>query len=250
MRNIIISGATRGLGKALARGLSHPNTKLFLIARGKLEETKKAAEAKGAQAKTYNIDLADTLKLEETIEKIFSHIDKDSIESFYLINNAAVLEPVGPSWKNNTKLVKYHFLVNTVAPLVLSNLFIKHLKDFPLDKRIINISSGAALRPIYGWSSYCCSKTALDMITSCISLEQEREKYPVKIISLNPGVMDTGMQEQIRKVEKEDFPDKDCYVRLLEEGKLPNPEWIADKIVKLLESDDFPNGRVLTINDI
>lgn len=250
MRNIIISGASRGLGKALAIGLSNPKTRLFLVARGNLEETKNSAEAKGSLVKAYNLDLADTPKLEETFEKILSEIDRDNLESIYLINNAAVLEPVGPSWKNETELVKYHFLVNAIAPLVLSNLFIRHFIDSSLDKRIINISSGSALKPIYGWSSYCSSKVALDMITKCIDLEQNKEKYPVKIISLNPGVMDTGMQAEIRKVGKEDFPDKDRYVGLFEEGELPNPEWITEKIIRLLESDDFPSGRVLTIDDI
>ena len=202
MRDIIITGASRGLGKSLSLGLSNKNTRLFLMARGDLSGTEKGAKAKGAGVRAYSLDIADTEELKNISLKILSDIHKKAPESVFLINNAAILGPAGPSWKNAPEEVEYHFRVNTLAPFILSSLFIRHLLDLPSRKRIVNITSGAAMRPVSGWSSYCSSKVALDMITRCIALEQEGQKHPVKIVSVNPGVMDTKMQEELRNTSK------------------------------------------------
>lgn len=249
MRHVIITGASKGLGKALAIGFSKQDTYLILFARGSLDETRRLAEANGAKVDTCLLDFSDINHLEERCETVFSEIRNNCPGSIYLINNAALLDPVGPSFKNETELVKKSFLVNAVAPLVFTNLFIKHFVGLPFEKRIVNITSGAAAKPVYGWSCYCSSKAALDMVTFCTSLEQEEDKN-LKIISINPGVMNTAMQEKIRRADREDFPDQDRYIRLFEKRELPEPETVASKIIQFLNSDNFRSGDLLSIDGI
>ncbi len=71
--------------------------------------------------------------------------------------------------------------------MLLSSAFIKHTKDWNVDKRIINISSGAAQNPYFGWAAYCTTKAGVNMLTKCIALEETDKKYPVKVISFAPG---------------------------------------------------------------
>ena len=89
--------------------------------------------------------------------------------------------------------------INLTAPAVLLSGFIRHTQNWKMRKLVLNISSGAAVRPYFGWSAYCASKAGLEHFSRCAALEQKSRENPVTILSINPGVIDTSMQEKIRK---------------------------------------------------
>ena len=70
-----------------------------------------------------------------------------------------------------------------------------------------------------------------------------------KIVAFAPGVVDTNMQAQIRETNKEDFTNLDRFIALKEEGKLLSPEYVAKAIRNLLETEDFPQGEVIRIDE-
>ena len=86
------------------------------------------------------------------------------------------------------------------------------------------------------------------MFTQCVATEEVEKEYPVKS-SLLPGVVDTNMQAQIRETNKEDFTNLDRFIALKEEGKLLSPEYVAKAIRNLLETEDFPQGEVIRIDE-
>ena len=79
--------------------------------------------------------------------------------------------------------------------------------------------------------------------------EEAAKEFPVKIVAFAPGVVDTNMQAQIRETNKEDFTNLDRFIALKEEGKLLSPEYVAKAIRNLLETEDFPQGEVIRIDE-
>ena len=86
------------------------------------------------------------------------------------------------------------------------------------------------------------------MFTQCVATEEVEKEYPVKIVAF-AGVVDTNMQAQIRETNKEDFTNLDRFIALKEEGKLLSPEYVAKAIRNLLETEDFPQGEVIRIDE-
>src|SRR5699024_7077821 len=89
--------------------------------------------------------------------------------------------------------VTKHVHVNTIAPMVLTNFFLKKGMDTGIPLISMIITSGAANRPIFGWSAYCSSKASMNMYVQTVALEQNHLKTNHKIIAFSPGVMDTAM---------------------------------------------------------
>lgn len=133
--------------------------------------------------------------------------------------------------------------------MILTSTFMKHTKDWKVDKRVINISSGAGKNPYFGWGAYCTTKAGVNMFTQCVATEEVEKEYPVKIVAFAPGVVDTNMQSQIRETNKEDFINLDRFIALKEEGKLLSPEYVAKAIRNLLETEDFPQGEIIRIDE-
>ncbi len=129
--------------------------------------------------------------------------------------------------------------------MVTTSSFIKHTKVLNKDKRIMNISSGLAKYLLPSKSCYSTSKAGLDSFSRSVSIEQADKSYPVKVVSVYPGVIDTEMQSEIRSVKKEDFPMVDQFIQLSKEGKLQTPDFTAEKLIELLFSKDFGSKTVI-----
>jgi len=131
--------------------------------------------------------------------------------------------------------------------MLITSCFIKLSKHLETVKRIINISSGAAKFPYYGWSSYCTGKAGIDMFTQCIATEQQKQKYPVEIMSVAPGIIDTQMQETIRNTPEEKFIHKKKFIEYKEKGHLKSPSDAGKSIKELLLSDKFQSGKIIDL---
>jgi benzil reductase ((S)-benzoin forming) len=129
--------------------------------------------------------------------------------------------------------------VNLTAPMIISNTYISKLKDFEGSKRIVNISSGAGRNAYEGWGTYCATKAGLDHFSRVVALEQLNAKHPVEIVSIAPGIIDTGMQEAIRASNEEAFPLLERFIDYKEQGLLSSPEQTAQKLISFMENKDF-----------
>ena len=129
--------------------------------------------------------------------------------------------------------------VNLTAPMILSNAFIAKLKGFTGSKRIVNISSGAGRNAYEGWGTYCTTKAGLDHFSRVVALEQANAEYPVDIVSIAPGIIDTGMQETIRASQEEAFPLLEQFIEYKEQGLLSSAEYTAEKLIEFMKHEDF-----------
>jgi sepiapterin reductase len=231
----IITGSSRGLGHALARGLLAPDTCLFTVARSHDAELASLAADAGAQVQQIQCDLANPAAAERVATQIVSSLPTGA-RRYLLINNAGTVEPIAQA-DNLTKgaAITAAFSLNVTSVILLSSAFVQAVKPLQADSRILNISSGAGRNPTPGWSVYCATKAAVDHYTRVLA----SENHGVRVVSLAPGVVDTSMQAAIRSSASADFPNVARFTQLHEQGQLSSPADTAGRILRYLARDDF-----------
>jgi benzil reductase ((S)-benzoin forming) len=246
----IITGTSRGIGEALAHKVIEPGNTLFAISRTLNEDLVEYASSLQVPIFYSETDLSDRESAENFIHGVFEKIHLTSSDRIALINNAGILEPVSPIKSLDFLLLEKHFNINLLAPFILSSVFLAKTSGIGIPKVILNISSGAASYPYSGWGVYCSSKAALDMITRVSGLEQATEPFPATIFALAPGIIETSMQESIRKMDENLFPERHWFIDLFENGKLSKPEEVADIIIKNLFDKSIKTGSILSIDQL
>lgn len=252
MKVFIITGASRGLGLGVADILIEQGeaVQLICIARNEKLELTKKAEKKGVPLNFLKADLADLGELDTLMDEAFNLINKDEVKGVYLINNAGTVEPIAPLEKCRYEDIKRNIDLNLSAPLILSSAFVRHTRIMKAEKRVITVTSGASKRAIYGWSAYCSAKAGVNLFTACAAEEEKDHDHGVGFAAFSPGVMDTDMQVTIRSSSKENFKPVDDFRGLKEDGKLRPAHVVADKLLQVLFSAEFPNGEFVDIKDL
>lgn len=229
MKAFIITGVSKGIGLELAKQLISEGHFVVGIAR---------TESELDGMKFIQADLSITENLESIMNEIIESAPQN-IGSFTLINNAGMVDPIGLIGVVSAEEMTKAIAVNLTAPMIISNTFISKLKGFEGSKRIVNISSGAGRNAYEGWGTYCATKAGLDHFSRVVALEQLNAKHPVEIVSIAPGIIDTGMQEAIRASNEEAFPLLERFIDYKEQGLLSSPEQTAQKLISFIENKDF-----------
>jgi benzil reductase ((S)-benzoin forming) len=243
MNLYIVTGTTRGLGLALAERIA-ANAVNELIT---LSRSPDAPVPGGARLEC---DLADARAVEHAFDRIEQRVRGKRYEKAVLINNAGIVGPVGPLEACDGVALERNIAVNVVAPMLLMRRFLAALEGSAPILRIINISSGAGRRAIYGWSAYCTAKAALDMATRVVALEAQARNRPVQAVSLAPGVIDTGMQGEIRGTTGEQFMDVERFRAMHAEGKLRAAADVAADILRLEAAGKLSGDAVLDLREL
>jgi benzil reductase ((S)-benzoin forming) len=215
MRHIVITGTTRGLGEALVEQvLSVEGTRVLALARDFT-----ARQRSDPRITTRHCDLSEPATLPDAAE---FHDFLRGAALGVLVHNAAVVEPVGAIGSLSGDQLARAVTVNLTAPMVLTNAF---LAGQPAGQaaRVLFVSTGAARRVVENWSAYSATKRGAEEFFA--HLAGERPGITVAII--NPGVIDTGMQETLRR---SDFPDHQRFVDRYEQGELRAPGVVAAEI--------------------
>lgn len=246
MRYYIITGTSRGIGQALALEIvkrGKGNT-LFCISRGGSDELVQAAGGDGAMVHDIIFDLSKTLESDDLVDRVFRGIDPGSCEELVLVNNAGVLEPIGPAGYNSTSAVDHHMRINLLTPMRLTALAIARARqmNMPGKKSVVAITSGAAEHSYHGWSAYCTGKAGLEMFNRTVALEQMKEDDPFLLVSVWPGIIETRMQELIRRCDPAQFADRDKFIHYRDAGMLDQPEDTARRLLQLIDERSWENG--------
>ena len=122
------------------------------------------------------------------------------------------------------------FAVNLAAPAAIANVFCRIFTDARQDRRIVNISSGAAQTPLPGSALYCAAKSGLEMMTRTLATEQGDDG--IRIIALRPGIIDTDMQTMMRSQSEDVLPTAAMFRAFHAQRQLVAPEVAAEKIVE------------------
>jgi NAD(P)-dependent dehydrogenase (short-subunit alcohol dehydrogenase family) len=217
MSTAIITGASRGLGLALARALAHRGYRLVIDARGAPELQRAAAELETiTHVRALPGDVADDWHRGALIDAAGEQVD-------LLVNNASTLgpSPQPPLAAYPLDALQRVYDVNVIAPLALAQLALPLMPD---NACIINVTSDAAVEPYHGWGGYGSAKAALEQLSAILAAEQPQ----LRVYTVDPGDMRTQMHQEA-------FPGEDISDR-------PPPEESVPGLLELVESG-LPSGR-------
>jgi NAD(P)-dependent dehydrogenase (short-subunit alcohol dehydrogenase family) len=218
VRTIVITGVSRGLGAALFDVLAGRGDRLLAIGRTFTAEQERLARAESDRIRLLPADLADAARLPTAAD--LRPVLAGATE-VVLIHNAAVVEPIGAVGTLPAAALAGAVAVNLTAPMLLTNALLGATAPAV---RILFVSSGAARRPPAGWAVYSTTKRAAEVFFEALAAEHPA----LAVVSVNPGMMDTGMQADIRAAS---FPERARFVSRYEEGELPAPAAVARRIV-------------------
>ena len=239
---MIITGASRGIGAAVARAAVTRGMNVVLNAR--------SGDALVALAQSLGGDKVVVVDGDVSNEATCAQIVNTAMDRFggidSLINNAGILQPVGALDTVSGEDWALNLRVNVLGPVLLSQAAVGALRK--TRGRIINISSGAAVKAVRGWSAYCTSKAALNHFNRMLAAE-----YPeITSIAVSPGMTATDMQVMIRSEGKGRMPDAEHrrFVDAHEQGQLRAPEAVAETIVLLARAAPPEwSGDFVTVDD-
>ena len=217
MPTAIVTGASRGLGLALAESLAERGWRLVIDARdGVALEAAAAALRERAEVVAVAGDVADPAHREALVAAAGGPVD-------LLVNNASTLgaSPLPQLARYPLDELEHVFRVNAIAPLALMQGVLPLLAE---GARVVNVTSDAAVEPYEGWGGYGSAKAALEQITAVFAAEQPA----LRVYAVDPGDMNTQMHQDA-------FPGEDISDR-------PPPSQSVPGLLRLIEGD-LPSGR-------
>ncbi|WP_349277440.1 SDR family NAD(P)-dependent oxidoreductase [Polaromonas hydrogenivorans] len=245
----ILTGASRGMGLAMARQLLTPGHTLLCISRTEQPTLIQPAREAGAKLLHWCHDLADSSALGLRLEGWLREQGSTSWRSATLINNAGVLARIAPLSQADAADLLQALRVGLEAPMLLTSAFLRATEGWPAQRRVLNISSGLGRRPMASQAAYCAAKAGMDHFSRCVALEEALKPGGAKVCSLAPGVIDTEMQLQLRSANPADFPDRDSFARLESSGQLTTPDEAARRVLAWLARPDFGAQPVADVRD-
>lgn len=226
-----VSGASRGIGEALARRFAERGMRLALCARGE------PVLSEGVDVLSRRIDVRDAEAVEaftREIESRFGGVD-------LWVNNAGVLEPIRPLRDVRVHEFRDHLDTNLVGVFIGTRCYVRHLRRIGRGGVLVNMSSGAAWKPYAGWAAYCAGKAAVERLTEVVAAEEG--SIGLRAYSVAPGVVDTAMQAQIRASDEASFPERERFVKRKRTGAFNDPLFVADELLALaFDPERRPDG--------
>jgi benzil reductase ((S)-benzoin forming) len=220
---VIVTGSSRGLGKAIAEAFLNEGAMVLGISR-----------SRSIEDPNYTHLEADLSDLEVT--KALDLPLQSGLKKYIMINNAGRLGEVNRFDKlEEDDLIKTAHL-NYLAPILFIKKFNRFARNGKADFYVINIGSGAAFRPIDGWSMYCSTKSALSMFSRVVKEESELHDLNLKIVDLSPGIIDTAMQAKIRSASEDEFSSVKSFEAYHQNGELQSSLHTADLIIRNFDS--------------
>jgi NAD(P)-dependent dehydrogenase (short-subunit alcohol dehydrogenase family) len=238
----VVTGHSRGIGAAIAEHLLTRRIPVVGVSRHRNVDLAKRFDDTLHQV---HVDLADSEALTRWLRRDALRQFFDGHQTMLLVNNAGVLQPVGPLESQDASAISRAVTINVAAPLALSAAFVA-VTAHARDRRILHISSGAARDAYAGWSVYCASKAALDHHARAVALDRTPG---LRICSLAPGVIETAMQAEVRASSEAMFPDRERFMAMKREGGLKDPGDTGRAIVDFLLSDAFGESPIADLRE-
>jgi len=243
----IITGAGRGLGRASAIEMAKEGASVVILSRtpSELRETASRVKDLGGEILSIRADVSRPKDVERVVHRTLSRFGQIDI----LINNAAIIGPLRPLFQVGEKEWNQTLEINLRGPVLLSKAVLPHMIKRRRG-RIINVVSGLGEIVMPPFGAYSVSKAGLIHLTRLMA--RELRQYRIRVNGLDPGIMDTRMQEEIRAAGPQVL-GLQLYRQVVgwkERGELKPPEKVAPLAVFLASSaSDSVNGQIGTATD-
>lgn len=241
-RCAVVTGVSKGLGEAIAANLIARGFDVIGLGRSA------AVRLRSDAFRLVVADLADLNALPALVNRVFGELATRRLASIAVINNAAVGGPTGTFGQLEADKVVASLAVNLAAPMIVADAFVRAFRLVAADRRLVNVSSGAAVRPIPGGGAYNVAKAGLEMLTSVIAAEQPASG--LRAITIRPGIIDTPMQAYMRSQPAERLPAVGMFQAFHQNRQLVPPDVAAAKIVDRLVVGPIENGRLYSYAEL
>ena len=229
---IWISGASAGIGAALASAVPFPDARVIDLSR------------RGGTVEHFRADLSDPSDWRRVEQHFAAELAGFDGERVVFVHNAGTVVPIGPAAAVDADAYTRAVLLNSAAPQVLGRAFLRATAELDCEKHLVMLSSGAARNPYPGWSAYNAGKAAVEQWVRTVGAEENG----CRVIAVAPGVVDTAMQGDIRAVDERAFPAVERFRDLKRSGGLITAEQAAQGIWSLLDRR-LDSGTVLDLRD-
>ena len=245
----ILTGASRGMGAAMARQLLTDKHSLLCISRKPSDTLAGQARSKGAQLEQWPLDLEHSLQVGAMLEQWLRSRKPGAYAGVTLINNASVMPRIGPLSAADGQDLSRALRVGLEAPMLLAAAFLRVTETWGVPRRLLNISSGFGRRAVAAQAAYCAAKAGMDHFTRCVALEEAGTPNGARVCSLAPGVIDTDMQHEMRSADAAAFPDRPKILELKARGQLSSAADAAARVLAYLARPDFGANPVADVRD-
>lgn len=242
----IVTGASRGLGRAISVALAKEGADLVLTARGSTEEAATLVRKSGRKALSVSLDIRNSRDVEAMVSRAMEEYGKIDI----LVNNAGtfvsanVVDMTEEQWNNVLD-------VNTKGTFLCCRAVSKEMIKRNAGGKIVNIASNAGVVGYPGYSAYCASKAAILAFTE--SLAKELAPFNIYVNAICPGDVETDMLiEEIREVakvrSKSENEIRSEKMKSIPLGRFAKPEEIANLVVFLVSDEsNYITGEFVKI---
>ncbi|ADB35860.1 short-chain dehydrogenase/reductase SDR [Kribbella flavida DSM 17836] len=239
MRSLVwISGASAGIGAALARTVPFEQARVIDLSRSG------GGSARGEYVH-FRADLAEVSEWQRVERHFEDELAGFDGERVVFVHNAGTVAPIGPAAVVDPAQYARSVLLNSAAPQVLGRAFLRATAELDCEKHLVMLSSGAARKPYPGWSAYNAGKAAVEQWVRSVG----EEPTGCRVVAVAPGVVDTAMQSEIRKVDEQAFPAVERFRDLHRTGGLITPEQAATGIWSLLDRP-LSSGATVDLRDL
>ena len=237
----VVTGASRGLGRAIAEQLAADASATVLGL---------ARQTPPAPFEQWACDLVEARPAAERLRTWLAGFEPTRFASATLINNAALVTEPRPLADVDFDELSAAVRVGLEAPLLLTAAFLKATRGWSgTTRRVLHISSGLGRRGMASAGPYCAVKAGLDNLTRAQALEEAGRPNGARVCSLAPGVIDTDMQVQLRSADPGAFPDIGLFQQMKREGQLAGPATAAAQVIAYLNRADFGDNPVGDVRD-
>lgn len=235
-RVALVTGGTRGIGRAIAAALVAEGMRVAVVARSR-EQVEKTAGELGC------LGLAGDVSHPETARELYRQVEQALGPVDLLVNNAGLGGPTGPLWENDLEDWWRCMEVNLRGPLLLCREALQSMLP-RRQGRIVNVASGAGAAAIPNLMAYVVSKTALLRFSE--GLAMEAGPHGIRVFALHPGTVRTEMTERILEEGKEHLAWFGPYM----EKEEVRPEAAAAMVLRLARGEgDACAGQLISFNE-
>ncbi|NML46790.1 SDR family NAD(P)-dependent oxidoreductase [Ramlibacter sp. G-1-2-2] len=245
----ILTGASRGMGLAMAQQLLDAGHDLLCISRKPNEALAAQAKASGLHCEQWAQDLARADTAAANLAFWLQERAGEGYASATLINNAGLIPRIAPLGDIAAADLADALRVGLEAPMLLTGAFLRATAGWSAARKVLNISSGMGRNAMASQAAYCAAKAGMDHFTRCVALEEEQKRNGARVCSLAPGVIDTDMQVQLRSAEPRDFPNLANFQGMKDKGALATPKDAAARVLAYLARPDFGSKPVADVRD-
>ncbi|MCK9687713.1 SDR family NAD(P)-dependent oxidoreductase [Scleromatobacter humisilvae] len=246
---VILTGASRGLGEAMAAHYLAGGAFVLGLSRGQSAALKASGAGGLAQ---WPVDLSDPLPVAGRLAAWLADFERRAAGALpgrlRVIHNAALLSAPGNVAEADPADLARSLRIGIEAPVALTAAFLRATAHWAAsDRRVLFVSSGLGRRPMAGSAAYCAQKAGLDHFARALALEEQARPHGARVASVAPGIIDTDMQKQLRGADPQRFPEAAKFDEFHRSGSLDSPATAAAKVIALLERDDYGSNPVTDV---